>query len=81
MPHPVTTRKKNNYCSHALITPTATIFNRTFLFWPNFKTIKDMQGRKLWLVGVWSVRVASRCGFWVWSLGRILKDVISDQCM
>ena len=28
-----------------------------------------------------SVRVASRCGHWVWSLGRVLNDMISGQCV
>ena len=30
---------------------------------------------------VWPVGVVLGCGFWVWSLGRALKDVISGQCM
>ena len=29
---------------------------------------------------VWPVRVASRCGRWVWSLGGTLND-ISGQCV
>ena len=36
---------------------------------------------KLWLLGVISVCVGSRCGRWPWSLGRALNDVISGQCV